>query len=407
MSKTGVAARKKPRVFSRSALHLSHGFTEKNKVRFVHCGKEFIALLKKQIDAAEHTIHLQTYIFSDDETGTLIADALIDATRRKVEVFLLVDGYASQSLSKEFVSKLRKAGIRFRFFEPLLKSKYYYFGRRLHHKIVVIDYVKAIVGSMNIANSYNDVQGEKAWLDVALLVEGEAALELHNVCCKLWTKKKQKIFHPTPDAKKIIDAIPESKSTKVAVRQNDWVYRKNQAYQTYYRMFHNAKKSISIVCSYFLPGKGLMRKLRQAVERGVKVRVVLAGVSDVKTAKYAERYLYRWMIRNEIELYEYQPTVLHAKFAVADGHFLTLGSYNLNGLSAYASIELNLNIDDTAFVKEIETEVDEIIESDCKKIDLGTYNTKLISVRQFLQWGAYQFLRVILKISTFYFSQKE
>jgi cardiolipin synthase len=376
-------------------------------VRFVHCGKEFIALLKKQIDAAEHTIHLQTYIFSDDETGTLIADALIEAARRKVDVFMLVDGYASQSLSKEFVAKLRSAGIRFRFFEPLLKSKYYYFGRRLHHKVVVIDYVKAIVGSMNIADRYNDVQGEKAWLDVALMVEGEAALELHHVCCKLWTKKKPKVFEPSPEAKKLIEGIPESKSINVAVRQNDWVYRKNQAFQTYNRMFHNAKKSISIVCAYFLPGKRLTRKLRLAVQRGVRVRVVLAGVSDVKTAKYAERYLYRWMIRNKIELYEYQPTVLHAKFAVADGYFLTLGSYNLNGLSAYASVELNLNIDNKEFVKDIEAEIDEIIESDCKKIDLTTYNTKLISIRQFLQWGAYQFLRLILKLSTFYFSQKE
>src|SRR5687767_13574534 len=114
-------------------------YTLRNKVKLVRGGREYFDQLLKLIREAKDNIHLQTYIYDDDETGKEVTDALKDAVERGVMVYLIVDGYASQIMSKRFISRMKEAGIHFRFFEPLFKSKYFYFGRRLHHKVVVVD----------------------------------------------------------------------------------------------------------------------------------------------------------------------------------------------------------------------------------------------------------------------------
>jgi cardiolipin synthase A/B len=150
----------------------------KNKIQFIRGGKAYFDLLIELITNAKESIHLQTYIFADDETGMLVSEALRKAVDRNVSVHLLADGYASQSLPKDFTNELKNAGIQFRFFEPLFKSQHFYFGRRLHHKVLVVDTKYAVVGGINIANHYNDMPKKPAWLDFAVLLEGEIAKEL-------------------------------------------------------------------------------------------------------------------------------------------------------------------------------------------------------------------------------------
>lgn len=385
----------------------SSGYTSRNRIELIQAGKDFFDLLKNLIDNAENSIHLQTYIFSEDRTGKFVADALMEASSRGVDVYVLVDGFASQDLSDEFIASMKKAGVRFRYFEPLLKSTHFYFGRRLHHKVVVIDGVRALVGSMNIADRYNDTENERAWFDLALYTEGEAAAELYQICWKLWSKRPRRNFPLPEGSKSFIDSIPAKEQVMVRVRRNDWINAEEKATRTYAELFRTADETITIVCSYFLPGKKLLTLLRRARRRGVRVRVVLAGNTDVITAKYAERWLYRLMLRNGIEVYEYQLTVLHAKTAVADRQWLTLGSYNVNELSAYASVELNLDVKDNHLATELETEIEQVIENNTKAIDLSTYAGNLFTVKQFLQWAAFMLLRIMLKLSTFYFRKKE
>src|SRR5258708_6424821 len=164
------------------------GYTYHNKVRLVYGGKDYFDAIVQLIDGAQRTIHLQTYIFDGDETGRLVSDALLRAAGRKVEINVLLDGYASQHLSKELIANWRSAGIRFRWFAPLLKAKKFYVGRRMHHKVIVVDAARGMAGGVNISDRYNDIGGVKAWLDRALLVEGQAALKLHIVCRDMWTK---------------------------------------------------------------------------------------------------------------------------------------------------------------------------------------------------------------------------
>src|SRR5262249_11928229 len=148
-------------------------------------------------------IHLQVYILDDDETGQLVTNALIAAARRGVKVYVMVDGYASQGLPHEFVQTIKDSGIHFRFFSPLLKSKYFYFGRRMHHKIVVVDNECALTGGLNISNRYNDMPDQTAWLDFALYVEGTIAKDLCVLCWKSWKSFPTHMHKPPCEAKNV------------------------------------------------------------------------------------------------------------------------------------------------------------------------------------------------------------
>jgi cardiolipin synthase A/B len=384
----------------------SRGYSTRNHVQLLRGGAEFFTTLKRLISEARLSIHLQTYIFSDDETGTSVAQALKEAAQRGVNVYVLVDGYASKDLAPGFVQSLQGAGVNFRFFQPLFKSDRFYFGRRLHHKVMVFDHHTALVSGTNIADRYDDLPDNPAWLDMGLCVTGEAVIELYNICCKLWNRDVSRANRLPLKTESVEEELTEG-PCKVKVLQNDWVRRKLQVWRAYNREFRNAEESITIMCAYFLPGETLRNRLVHARRRGVKVRVVLAGESDVVISKHAERYLYRWMLRHGIEIWEYQPTVLHAKVGVVDDDWLTIGSYNINDISTFASVELNLEVKDETLAQQTRAHIDRIIEQHCLRIDTTTYPIRLFSFRQLLQWMSYYTIRLLLTLSTFYFRQED
>lgn len=382
------------------------GFTRQNNVRLIRGGAGYFNELIRLIGNAKESIHLQTYIYDDDETGKQVATALKEAVQRKVEVYLMADGYASQAMSKSFIDELKSAGIHFRFFEPLFKSQGFYFGRRMHHKVVVADAKYAMVGGVNISNRYNDMPGHPAWLDFALHVEGEVVKELCVLCWKSWKGYPMNMgITPCEEKQPHFDLLPEERS-KVRMRRNDWVRRKNQISSTYVEILRTSRSEVTILCSYFLPSGFIRRQMVNAIKRGVNIRVVAAGVSDVKVAKNAERWLYDWLLRNGIELYEYQKNVLHGKMAVCDDQWTTIGSYNINNISAYASIELNLDVRDTSFAKKTRQTLQEIIEGDCIRITSEQHQRTTNVFRQFVRWASYQFIRSLFYLSTFYFRHK-
>lgn len=384
----------------------SSAYSALNKVKLIRGGTAYFDLLLQLINKSSESIHLQTYIFDDDETGIGVATALKAAAKRNVQVYLLVDGYASQGMSKKFIHELIVSGIHFRFFEPLLKSKNYYFGRRLHHKIFVADTKFALVGGINITNRYNDMPGNPAWFDFALFAEGEIAKELCVLCWKTWNGFPAKMDITPCEEKLLLFDFGGEKTSMVRMRRNDWVRKKNEISATYIEMFRHARSHITIMCSYFLPGRTIRRLLVNAAMRGVKIRVITAGPSDVMVSKYAERWMYDWLLRNKIELYEYQPTVLHAKIAVCDGEWLTIGSYNINDISAYASIELNLDVRNADFAIQAKHILNTIIQNDCIRITKeGHVHTKNI-FKQFIRWCSYEIIRLIFYLFTFYFKQR-
>lgn len=389
---------------------VKHRSTQKysalNKVALIRGGKEYFDLLLKLINQATESIHLQTYIYDDDETGRMVADALKAAVKRNVEVYLLADGYASQSISRKYRDELITSGIHFRLFEPLFKSRYFYFGRRMHHKICVTDTRFAVVGGINISNRYNDMPGKPAWFDFSLYAEGEIAKELCELCWKTWNNFPAKADKSPCSEIEPLFSFRDEETCLVRMRRNDWVNSKNEISATYSEMFRNAQSHITILCSYFLPGKVIRRLLSNAAKRGVKIKVITAGRSDIMLAKHAERWLYDWLLRNNITLNEYQPAVLHAKIAICDSEWLTIGSYNLNDISAYASIELNLDVRNPAFAAGVEQTLETVIQNDCIAITKERNTETKNIIKQFVRWFSYKFIRVLFHLVTFYYKRK-
>ena len=172
-------------------------------------------------------------------------------------------------------------------------------------------------------------------------------------------------------------------------------------------MLRRAEKQVIIMSSYFLPGRVIRRYLRKATIRGVEIILIVAGISDIALSKLAERYLYRWLLRNNVTIFEYNKSILHGKLSLYDDKWATIGSYNVNNLSAYASVELNLDISDKIFVKGLRLEIEKIIQNDCKKITKNLYDFESNIFQQLLQWVAYHFYKFTLFVFTFYFKQKD
>jgi cardiolipin synthase A/B len=390
----------------RKQFPVSSTYSTHNHVELVRGGRDFFAILFRLLEEAKHSVHLQIYIFDDDETGSEVATALMKAAKRGVKVYLLLDGYASQNLPDKFITDLKESGVQFRWFEPVFRSRYFYFGRRMHHKIVVVDALHSLVGGVNISNRYNDMPDSAAWLDWALYSKGEVSGELYNLCADVWNKsgwgkkKNQRI-------KREAVTNYDGEECLVRVRRNDWVNRKNQISRSYLEMFRKANSHICIMSSYFLPGRAFRRNMTLAARRGIKIKVIAAGISDISMVKHAERYLYRWLLKNEIELYEYQPNVLHGKLSTCDGKFVTVGSYNVNNISAYASIELNIDIQNKQFAESVEQTLDGIMRTDCIRITEKEFERHNTFIKRLWQRFCYEIIRLIFFLFTFYFKQRD
>jgi cardiolipin synthase A/B len=386
-----------------SSQRVNNNYSLHNKVRIVRGGADYFRLVEEIAGKATYSLHLQTYIFDEDETGSKIAEALMEASGRGVLVYVLLDGYASQHLSIAFKGRLKEAGVQFGFFEPVLKSRHFYMGRRLHHKLVVADGFYSLVAGINISNRYNDIGAATAWLDWAVYAEGDIAAQLNDVCVRTWNrsllrKKCNAVSNPRHTA-------PGSECL-VRVRINDWVYRRTQITKNYQEIFRTAKHEVTLMTSYFWPPGKLLAQMGKASARGVKVKLILTARADVPFAKYSERYLYRWLFRHNIEVFEYQQNILHGKIAVCDKARITVGSYNVNNISAFASVELNLDIKDTAIATKVSGQFDTIMANGCVQIDSASFWTSISLVRRLLYYCSYKLVHFMFFLFTFYFVQQ-
>lgn len=371
-------------------------YFQAEEIKLVHSGKDFFKVLNNVIDSSAKTLHLQTYIFASDETGTEVVASLIRAAKRGVAVYVLVDAYGSFAFSKEFQQQLREAGVRFRMFSRLFSSENISLWRRLHHKIVVADKTLALVGGINIANKYNKWQDEEPWLDYAVLIKGKVCEHLHILCDAMYYKRRRNLLRKW-ELNPMIGKLPDS-SPLVRFRQNDFLRNKQEIHLGYAHAIARAESSIILVASYFLPGRHLRKLLYKAAERGVKIQIILAGKSDVGSARLAQNYLFDFYCRSNIEIVEWQNSILHGKAMLVDDTWTTVGSYNLNFLSRYISIELNVDIIHSEFANDFSKHVNKII----TKNQSTTYNKKDLEKRSLWKrlkmWLAYNFYKLLMLI---------
>jgi cardiolipin synthase A/B len=378
------------------------GIFKKNKIEIISSGSQYFKTLESSIEHATESIFLQFYIIDYDYTAKRIIDLLKLASSRGVKVFILADGYASKNFPTTIISELRNSGIEFEFFAPLWQSKNYYFGRRLHHKIALLDQKKAILGGLNMSDRYNDLNGQPGWLDFAIALEGPTAKDICQWASS-YTKSKQDLRFQCRK-----DHIPNSPGGSLCrIRRNDWVIGKTEISTMYHRMLAKAENKVILLSSYFLPGATLRKLLKKAALRGVEIYIIAAGPSDVPIAKYAEQWLYDWLLRLNIKLFEYRPNVLHGKLALIDDQWFTVGSYNINDLSAKASIEANLEIRDSVQGKILSQKLHEIMDTHCVPINESFHKKSSSLFMSFVRRISYDLLRWVLYLTTFYYRRQK
>jgi len=373
-----------------------HEYKGGHAVELLRSGESYFAACEKVIDEARHYIHFQTYIVDDDDTGRRIVDALVRAAGRGLKVYFLLDAYGGSSFSRNLRSVVEEAGIRFRMFSPAFITKGFQLSLRLHHKVLLADGEVAIIGGMNVADRYHGTTEQKEWLDFAVKLKGPECAHTLFMLKRLWNRafisKKDRshetVHHP--------DICPED--VKVKVLQNNWYRNKIEILKSYRSAIKHAGNRIIIFASYFLPGRNERKLLRNASRRGVDITIVLAAESDAPVFKRATNFLYDFILRNNIKIYEYLPSNLHAKVATADGNWSTIGSYNLNHLSDYGSVETNVDIFDQNFAGMFEKILSEIIRKDCHQVTFKEYKKRKTWLFQLIDWLSYQMIRIAMRL---------
>ena len=365
-------------------------------VELLQSGENFFAACEKAIDEARQYIHFQTYIVDDDETGRRISNALIRAAERGVRVYFLLDAYGGSTFSKDLINDVEKAGILFHMFSPGLITKGFQLSLRLHHKVLLVDGDTAIVGGMNIANRYHGTKDLKEWLDFAILIKGPECAHVLLILKRLWNKAF--ILRKERSRETVHNPLSFDDNVKVKVLQNNWYRNKIEILKSYRSALKHAQNRMIIFASYFLPGRNERRLLRNASRRGVNIIIVLSADSDEPVFKRATNFLYDFILRNNITIYEYLPSNLHAKVATVDGKWSTIGSYNMNHLSDYGSVEMNANILDTKFAEKFEDLLLGIIENDCRQVTFKEYIKRKTWFFQLTDWFSYQMIRIMMRI---------
>ena len=365
-------------------------------IELLQSGENFFAACEKAIDEARQYIHFQTYIVDDDETGRRISNALIKAAQRGVRVYFLLDAYGGSTFSKVLISDVEKAGIFFRMFSPGLITKGFQLSLRLHHKVLLVDGDTAIVGGMNIANRYHGTKDLKEWLDFALLIKGPECSHVLLILKRLWNKAF--ILRKERSRETVHNPLSFDDNVKVKVLQNNWYRNKIEILKSYRSALKHAQNRMIIFASYFLPGRNERRLLRNASRRGVNIIIVLSADSDEPVFKRATNFLYDFILRNNITIYEYLPSNLHAKVATVDGKWSTIGSYNMNHLSDYGSVEMNADILDTKFAEKFEDHLLGIIENDCRQVTFKEYIKRKTWFFQLTDWFSYQMIRIMMRL---------
>ena len=293
-------------------------------VLFVDGDDAFSAMLAA-IESARVRVWFETYIFKPDGLGSRVLLALAAAARRGLDVRLLVDNHGSDELEPGHVADLVAAGGVVARFNP---TPVWRLGRGLvrdHKKILIIDDDHGFVGGMNVADEYGGVRlGNGRFRDTHLLVSGPAARDLAFVFGRSW----QQATGIEPPMLPV--SLPRPEGSHVQILGSDRFLRRRRIQRALATAVQRAQRSITLTTPYFIPPPRLLRSLRGAARRGVQVRILTAGVSDVPIAAVAARHVYGSLLEAGVRIWELHGQTLHAKTAVVDGFYAHVGSFNLD-----------------------------------------------------------------------------
>lgn len=346
-------------------------FLEGNRLQLLHSGGEYFPALIAAIDSAAHEVHLETYIFADDRTGRLVAGAMAAAARRGVAVRLLVDGFGARDFATGLGVSLTAAGVEVMTYRPeagqtrIRRHRL----RRLHRKLAVVDGRIAFAGGINVIDDFDDGKSAAPRFDYAVRIEGPLAERVHAAVRHVWRLVRwASLGHrPPPPA-----ALPRpgvvGGTIRAALLIRDNLRHRHDIEHAYMQAIHAARSEILISNAYFLPGRSFRKVLLAAARRGVRVRLLLQGRSDHVLLHHATLSLYDRMLSAGIRVFEYQPAELHAKVAVIDEDWATVGSSNIDPFSLLLSREANVVVRDAVFAGELRGSLEAAIVSSMREI---------------------------------------
>ena len=334
-----------------SSTHLVDGHI----LTLLRNGEEYFPRLIAAIEVATRSVYLETYIYAADACGRLVSQALQRAAKRGVMVHLLLDGYGSADLPDRWVNDLRGAGVEVLWYRPEIarfKLRRHRL-RRLHRKLALVDESIAFVSGINIIN---DVPGGRIVaprLDYSVEVRGATAGHIRFVMRRLWTLVSWINFRRQRERVTLLAAHKNTEQHKVAFVLRDNLRHRHDIEHAYLKAIAGARREIIIANAYFLPGLRFRHALLNAARRGVRVVLLLQGQVEYHLQHFATRALYDELLRGGMEIYEYHASFMHAKVAVVDGYWATVGSSNIDPFSLWLAREANLVVRDAGFAESL------------------------------------------------------
>ncbi len=374
-----------------------------HRLALLRDGEQAFPAMLEAIRAARTSVCLESYTVRSDRMGERFADALIERSLAGVEVNLIYDAWGS-SVSAAWLQRLHEAGIRTVAFHPLawdgrvgrllsptraaqvrsslppraggiLSQALSRLMRRDHRKILVVDQVVGFTGGLNIADDYAPAaQGGGGWRDTQIRIEGPAVNELFFYFLTVWRQQGGAPLDPGRYRNEARSPDPKVRILASGLRQE-----RKQIQEAYLQAIKGARRRILITSAYFVPTTRMLKALKSAARRGVAVELMLAGTTDIPPARFAAQSFYGSLLTAGARIYEWYGRVLHAKTAVVDGSWGTVGSTNLDTLSLRMNLEVNAVFDDEGFASAMEKMFDEDLEQ-CVEIHLDDWRRR--------SWGA-------------------
>jgi len=365
------------------------GFSGGNRVRLLTGGDELFPAVCAALDAARHEVLFASYIFSDDGAGRCVADALIAAAARGVRVRVVLDGFGGMGTLPVLRGWFQGSAVQLEVFRPIdrwwnwLQPSQL---RRLHHKLCVVDGSTAFVGGINVIDDRFDQRhgwSDAPRLDFAVEVRGPVAGDVEHLAQALWTRahlghgwrgevsQLARSAEPISSTLRLLRDLSSGQGApaddeaqlplapvRAALVVRDNLRQRRAIERAYVGAIGSARERIDIACPYFYPGRGFRRALRRAAARGVRIRLLLQGKADYRFAALAAQVLYDELLGRGVRVFEYTPAFLHAKVALVDREWATVGSSNIDPLSLLLNLEANVVVVDGAFAADLAARLD-------------------------------------------------
>lgn len=344
-----------------------------NRFHLLENGEAFYPRVFEVIAAARQEVMLETFIVFEDKVGGALHEALLAAARRGAQVDILLDGFGSADLTPDYLGPLLDAGVRVHWFDPSRRVLGWRpnFFRRMHRKLVVVDGQRAFVGGINYSADHLSDYGPEAKQDYAVEVEGPLVAHIHRFMRRTiedgtpgrtqrWLRRR---FEPPPGT---AHAAAGDADALFVWRDNG--NHRNDIERHYRIAIRAARRRVIVANAYFFPGYRLLREMRRAARRGVEVSLILQGKPDMPIVKTAAEMLYRHLLQSGVRIHEYCKRPLHAKVAVVDDVWSTVGSSNLDPLSLSLNLEANVVIRNRAFNQTLGGNLEALIAHSCREV---------------------------------------